>query len=122
MTDKIHITLPLPPEQLHPNGRTRNHGYRAALVRRARGEACMVAKGFTFQCELASVHATFYMPRRRDEDGLAAWLKSYLDGFQDAGIVTNDSAFSAIGVSQVTGKEADGERKVILTIERLERP
>jgi len=61
---------------------------------------------------------TFHMPRRRDEDGLIAWLKPVFDGLQDAGVITNDSALTIGRVEQVTGKKAAG-RKMVLTIEEI---
>lgn len=115
----ITIELPLPNNVIHPNGRTRNYGYRATLIRKARAEAGIVAKLAKVEScpwEVATVHPTFYMARSRDEDGLYSWLKPYLDGIADAGIVVNDSVFRQGAIEQVTGKNVD--RKVVLRIER----
>ena len=66
--------------------------------------------------EAATVHLTFHMAKRRDADGLLAWVKPLLDGIADAGVVVNDSVFRHGEIDQVTGKNAD--RKVVLTIQR----
>lgn len=120
MSQRIELTLPLPDKVLHPNGRTRSFQKRARLVKKARSDAALVGRsvfsGEPF--ESADVHATFYMPRRMDGDNLNAWLKSYLDGLQDAGIVQNDSALRLLAPAQITGKSAKGERKVVLTVDR----
>lgn len=101
------IDLPLPHKILHPNGRTRSYRWRGAVVRNARDCAGIYGK---YHCRetyrAATVHMEFHMPRKRDNDGLIAWVKPYLDGFQDAGIVKNDSAFTIGEVTQVTGKDA----------------
>lgn len=115
----ITLELPLPHQILHPNGRTRNYGYRATLIRKARAEAALVAKLSKVEScpwEAATVHATFHMPRRRDADGLMSWIKAYLDGIADSGVVVNDSVFRTGTVEQVTGKNVD--RKLVLRIER----
>lgn len=122
MSDRplAEVTLPLPPDVLHPNARTRNYRYRAAMVKKARDESRFLAgRAWNGRSPLpaATVKATFYMPRRRDGDGLNSWLKPYLDGLADAGIVANDSAFTLLPPSQVTGKDAG--RKVVLRIEPL---
>lgn len=118
MTD-LTIILPLPPEALHPNGRTRNYSYRAALIRKARGDAKLVASIATADRKpliRAWIDSTWYMPRRRDEDGLIGWLKPYIDGLADAGVVVNDSGVTLTTPVQVTGKTANGKREVVLTV------
>lgn len=116
----ITVTLPLPPEILHPNGRTRSHGYRASMVRKARGEARLIGQQAANGAPLlkAAIRSTWYMPRRRDEDGLLAWLKPYIDGLCDAGLIKNDSGVTLLPPTQITGA-AGQERKVVLTIESL---
>lgn len=117
--DTITLELPLPAQVLHPNGRTKNHRYRAVMVKKARSDAALVgrfSRNETCPWSAATIHATFYMPRKRDDDGLIGWLKSYRDGLADAQIVLNDSAFRMGDVEQVTGKDAG--RKVVLRIER----
>lgn len=118
--ETITLTLPLPPEVLHPNGRTKKHGYRAAMVRKTREESCWVARHrvlSTCPWDKASVQLVYYMPRRRDEDGLIAWAKSSQDGIADAGIIANDSGFTVLPPQQVTGKKAG--RKLVVIITRL---
>lgn len=117
--EKIVITLPLPPEEIHPNKRTRNHKYHGVLVKETRGDAHLIARGRRPQScpwKTAELQATFYMPRKRDEDGLIAWLKSTIDGITDAGIIVNDSGFRIVPVRQVTGKRE--KRRVVITLTR----
>lgn len=111
------LTLPLPPEVLHPNGRTKKPMYRAKMIRKTRGETAFVARQHapSQPFETATVQATFYLPRRRDGDGLNAWIKAVLDGLQDAGIVANDSGVTLLPPLQVTGKNV--ERRLELRIE-----
>ena len=80
----ITFTLPLPPEKLHPNARP-VWQEKSRLVKKARGEACFVASAVAphVPWEAALLHVTFYLKRRRDEDGLISWLKAYIDGIQD---------------------------------------
>lgn len=103
----LTIDLPLPPEVIHPNGRTRSYHKRARLLKAARGWAnmaarCVSADGLPW--DRATVQAYFTLPRKRDGDGLNAWLKPYLDGLQDAGIVQNDSGVTLLPPIQETGK------------------
>ncbi len=111
------LTFPLPPEVLHPNGRTQKPMYRAKMVSKTRGESAFVARQHAppQPFATATVQATFYLPRRRDGDGLNAWIKAVLDGLQDAGIVVNDSGITLLPPLQVTGKNVD--RRLELRIE-----
>lgn len=92
------IDLPLPHKLLHPNGRTRKHLYRAALITKARGDAKLAGIAARYDAnqrhpwKRATLAATFYVKHHNDmdEDGLIAWLKAYRDGLADAGIVEND--------------------------------
>ena len=119
---KLTIDLPLPHEILHPNGRTRNHNYRAKLVKSARRTAELLAvvewwKSKWKTCKQAEYTLTFYLPRKHDQDGLIAWVKPYLDGLADAGVIEIDSGFALKEVRQITGKAATGKRGVVITVE-----
>lgn len=86
-------------------------------MREARGMAAAVArqyKPYTCPFERATIRATFYLARKRDDDGLIAWLKPFRDGLADAGIVRNDSAFTMLPIEQITGKTMN--KRVILII------
>jgi hypothetical protein len=110
------LTLPLPPRILHPNGRAWGWRYRAAMVKKARLEAGLIAKAAgPVLCERLTIQPTFYLLRKRDGDGLNSWLKAYLDGIQDAGWVKNDSAITLLPPIQVTGK-ARGRPRVELEL------
>lgn len=125
MPRQIVINLPLPPEILHPNARTQNVNYRAAMIKKARGEAEFVSRmakvnSGWMQCTRAWYSLKFFLPRSRDEDKLDAWLVPYRDGIQDAGLIKNDSGFKLKGIEQITGKSAGGKRGVVITIEMIE--
>ena len=89
--DPLKITLPLPSRVTHPNGRTRNHGYRAAAVRKQRGEAKFIARhalpdGWE-PLTSAVVLVLFHLSRtKQDGDNLLSWLKPSFDGLTDAGV------------------------------------
>jgi hypothetical protein len=121
--NQLVFTLPLPAEGLHPNKRPRNHAFHSRLVRDARETARCIANGHTpiaFKpFERCTMHATFHMPRRRDDDGLLSWLKHYRDGIADAGLVSNDAHITMLAPSQVTGKKED--RRVVITLTRGEK-
>ena len=123
----ITITLPLPHKVLHPNGRTRHYGKRLRLTKSARTDAyyasLAVLEGRQPLWPAVVVQPTFYLARRMDGDGLAAWLKAYLDGaIQDAKIAHNDSAVVLLPPEQVTAKAAKGKREVVLVITRVDQP
>jgi hypothetical protein len=112
----VTLDMPLPPKVIHPNGRTRNHKYRAAMIAKARrtssdaAMAAALAKPFT----KATIQATFYLKRRMDGDNLNSWIKPVIDGLQGH-IIANDSGVTLLPPEQITGKEA-GEPRVVLTI------
>lgn len=116
--EAITITLPLPPQAMYPNARTH---WKAKMKPKAmqRQQAYYAAKAATDsgpQWTLAECQATFYLERKRDGDNLIAWLKATFDGLEDAGIVENDGNFIHLPPQQFTGKQSNGERKVVLTI------
>jgi Holliday junction resolvase RusA-like endonuclease len=109
-TEAIIIDLPLPHRVLHPNGRTRKHGWRAKLVREHRAMACLVARGHAPKKPFKSARysLTFNLPRTQDEDNLGAWIKAYLDGLQSGGIIENDSRLTRDSLTVVSGKKQTG--------------
>jgi hypothetical protein len=104
------VDLPLPHRVLHPNGRTRKYGWRAKLVKEHRELACLLARSQAPKQPWgkAKYRVTFSLPRKQDEDNLGAWLKSYLDGIQDAGIVENDSGLTRDSLVILSGKKQTG--------------
>lgn len=91
------IILPLPPRDLHPNARV-HWAAKARATKQARQTgyvAARVAWGLSPPpCwPLARVTATFYFKtnRKQDRDNLIAWLKSYIDGLEDFGIIDDDT-------------------------------
>lgn len=113
----ITIDLPLPPKCLHPNQRTFSRRQHEAAVSKARNESGLLAKLKRPDTPFvkAEVRAVFHVARRNDTDNLTAWLKSYLDGLQDGGIIANDRDLTLLPPEQVTNTPA-GERGVVLTI------
>lgn len=116
----ITITVPLPPEGLHSNARV-HWRTKARLTAKYRNECAIAARAAVDYWELppcwklAECECTFYMPRRRDTDGLIAWMKSAFDGLQGM-IIQTDSGLIHGSPKQITGKAANGERKVELRI------
>lgn len=105
----VTLTLPVPAEVLHPNARS-HWASKARATKKRRHEVATVAAAYRTPCmpwKAATIQATFYLPRRRDGDGLNSWLKATIDGLADAGYVKNDSAFTLLPPLQVTGKEVD---------------
>lgn len=83
------MIIPIPPKVLHPNARTRNFRYRAAMAKKARGDAMAVALAAGLRIAGPVVmHATWYHRqrcfRRHDDDNLTAWLKASRDGIAEA--------------------------------------
>ena len=119
--DEVVITLPLPPKSLHPNARP-HHFKKARDTKSAREIAAMVARQHRSQdwpWGGASFQATFFLPRKNDDDNLAAWLKAYRDGIASAGVVVNDSRFVVLPVVQHTGnKNTGGRYRVVITLMR----
>lgn len=112
----VTLELPLPPKALKPNARV-NWRVKAAAVKKARSEAGLLArinrppKPFS----KATLHATFYMKQQADEDNLTAWLKSYIDGLQDGGVVEDDQCLTILPPAQVVDRKQ--QTKVVLRIE-----
>lgn len=92
------VRLPLPPERLHPNEKPHRQE-RARLTKKARGMAKVLALAALnggprpyFNRAIIRAHWGFTTKRRRDEANLQAWLKAYVDGLVDAGIIVDDSS------------------------------
>ena len=125
---RIVIAMPLPPKILHSNSRTKNYKWRAAETKKYR-EACRLsACGTLFEqrieppvWKLAECQCTFYLERRRDHDGLISWMKAAFDSLQGI-VIENDSGLIHLPPKQITAKEANGERKVLLTITERRDP
>lgn len=100
----IIIDLPLPPDALHPNSRP-TWQKRARLVKQARAIACIVARQNkpNTPLKVACYRLIFRLPRKRDYDGLGAWVKAYIDGFIDAGLLIDDSDFRPMGIERFSG-------------------
>lgn len=112
----VIIELPLPHDSLHPNARV-HWREKAKHTKIARELAALVARsiytGKPFK--QACYRLVFWLPRKRDYDGLNAWLKAYLDGLQGI-VVVNDSDLRPMGIERFSGKECDGKRGVRITI------
>ena len=127
MPDEITIELPLPPERLHPNSRLKHFAGLSKLVANARGTAKLLTRqslpvGWESLIDRergVELAMTFYMPRRRDDDNLVAWTKSYRDGVADA-LIMSDARFKTCQPEQVTGKAANGQRKLVIVVRRSE--
>lgn len=122
--DSITIKLPIPHKILNANGRTRSHAYKATLVRKYRADSTL--------CALAAlegkdpprwprvlVRCAWHFPSNRnryDPNNLDYWIKSGIDGIQDAGIVQNDRHAIPGGHEQHTDER---DPRVEVTIEPI---
>ena len=102
---KLKIVLPLPPKQLHPNART-HYMSKARKAAEARHDAALAGMKAMrdagnpepFTKATALLRYYFKRGRRRDNDNMLAWAKSYFDGLADAGVIVNDSGFTHLPV------------------------
>lgn len=104
------IILPLPPRELQPNSRAVWQA-RMRLTKKARADgyvAARVAWGNSPppRWNVARITVTFYFARtnRRDRDNLIAWLKPYIDGLEDFGIIDDDTNLLWGNVEHTTDK------------------
>lgn len=102
-SERLVVTLRLPPRILSPNARP-HWAAKARAVRQYREAAYLLALAERPPRPMrrARVTATFYFPsrRRRDPDNLLASLKPAFDGLADAGVVTDDSGLIHMPVEQ----------------------
>lgn len=123
----LEIEIPIPPRHTQPNARA-HWRTKAKAAKLQRYDAGMCAKTTLVLQKIppphwkeATIRAVFYRPgsndRRADADNLVAWLKASVDGIADAGIIANDRDLTWLPVSQVLGRAADGNRKVLLIVE-----
>ena len=107
------ITLPLPPRVLHPNERpphwavkyTATANYKAM----ARLAGCASRARFAGKVQIRPVFY-FKTNRRRDGDGLIAWIKAAIDGIKDAGVIEDDSTDHIEWLDPQVGKDASNPR------------
>lgn len=127
MSEPISITIPIPPRAAHPNARA--HWRSKAAAKKKQREHAYIAALEALDAkpaprwELASIHATFYRGdtgRSSDLDNLLAWLKGTFDGLEDAGVVVSDRGLVPLAPSQICGKAACGECKVVLIVTKIE--
>lgn len=94
----LTIYLPLPQPELFPNSK-KHWRIKARAVRTHRWAAMVAARqalgnNSPPRWERGSYSAVFSVRHdRHDPDGLMSSLKSYIDGLQDAGVITNDRHF-----------------------------
>ena len=99
-SNHVNIILPLPNRVLSPNYRTATPQGRmmvAAAIKRHRRlarEAIEAQWMNSMQWDYCIVEATFFhrVKRRRDEDNLLGYLKSYYDGIVDSGLAVDDDS------------------------------
>lgn len=117
--ERIEIVLPLPPKEMHPNARVH---WKAKLrpkkkQREAAFWAGLAATNDRYPLlRYADVKSIWFLARRNDPDSLIAWLKATFDGLQQANVLATDAYLTHLPPEQFTGKAANGERKLVLTI------
>lgn len=102
MSESITFDLPLPPRECSPKARAHYH----RKARAVKWYRCAAALAVSMKCHkrwllsaaTIQFEFTFQMNRRRDEDKLLASMKAAIDGFADAGIVHNESAFTVLPI------------------------
>jgi len=109
----ITIPLALPRECEHPNARCHFHAKgRAVKATRAESrvvtQAMMIRHGIWEPLDRPVYKLKFYLSRKRDEDGLIAWVKAQIDGMADAGLFRNDSELRLYSVEQLSGVGSTG--------------
>lgn len=125
--NSITVTIPLPHKATHPNSRTCWQA-KAKHAKTQRVAAHLAAKavipGPLPMWPRVRIKATFYRwfgKTKSDPDNLIAWLKSSIDGLQDAGIVSNDRGVVWDTPEEVLGKAAGSRSdRVEILIEALE--
>lgn len=118
----IVIDLPLPPDCLHPNARP-HWAAKARATKQYRWEAKLTAMSVRPKVpfDAATYKLTFWLKRKRDMDGLIAWVKAAIDGIADAGIIWNDSEFKPDGIERFSGQKETGG-KIGVRFEIYEAP
>lgn len=128
MLRSITIIVPIPPQDSHPNARC-HWSKKARAVKQQRTDAHLAAIDAMRDWEraprwkAATMHAMVHKPGNRswrlDADGIVAWLKGTIDGFQDAQVIENDRHLVWESPEQILGDDAK-ERKVVITIASLD--
>lgn len=105
----LTITLPLPPKELNPNGRTH---WRAKMkpkqVYRERAWLeCVAQPGHAMGLQEATVGVRFYhrTKNHRDPDNIIASLKHAIDGIVRAGVLADDDRLTWLPVERLTDKD-----------------
>lgn len=96
-SQSLTITLPLPPQQLKPNGRyhymARHRAtsqYRQSAYLAAKSEIARQRPFVAFYKPTARVTAYWRTARTMDPDNLVATMKAAFDGLTDAGVWSDD--------------------------------
>lgn len=114
----VTLELPMPPKVLRPNARA-SWQARLKAKKKARQECGLLARinRPRVPFKRATLHATFYIRNRADDDNLISWLKYYLDGLQDGGVIENDRGLTILAPSQVIDRK---NQRVVLRIEEIQ--
>jgi hypothetical protein len=122
----VLISVPLPPKECHPNARS---GWRAkargmAQTRRDARYAAFDAWGSCdglprWQRAHVVLRAFYPDHRRRDNDGLLASCKGYLDGIVDSGLIADDSGLAYTILPSVVDRERVGVTIEIRAVDEM---
>ena len=119
--DRVVLELPHPHKVTHPNGRTRNHKYRAAKVKEDRQLAKFTTMSMNhfgiYPWTRVRVDATFF-GTKSDVTNLAGWLKSFIDGFADVFSNGKDKGYEFGSVR--SDEDLRGRQFVRITFTRLD--
>lgn len=100
------IDLPLPSDLEHPNARPHFRA-KAKAIAATRGVAKLIALQVKPRepFRAAAYRLTFWLARKRDYDGLGAWVKAQIDGIVDAGVLVSDSDFRPLEIRRYSGRK-----------------
>jgi len=127
--ESVTIVLPLPSKYLHPNKtpRTRKgHIIKARLTRERRALCKALASAqaldsIPWEAATTQAHFFFEVNRKRDRDGLNAWLKATWDGIADAGVVKDDVDFIPLPPKSDIDKDCPRVEVTITRQEKIEK-
>lgn len=115
----ITLELPIPPQVLRPNGRTRNYHYKNRVAQNAKEDGWAATREKVTQNPFGNgplcLRYTYYPPKggkSLDDDNLIGAMKYYRDGIANA-LDINDKQFITYPVERGT---RDGRGRVVVEI------
>ena len=119
--DRVTITLPLPPPELHAHAKGHWRA-KAEPTKACRAQARELVESHCprpFRWESARISMRFFWPtnQRRDTLNAAQSCKAYVDGLVDAGLVTDD-AWQVLDIGGLSSAMDRENPRVEIVVER----